>query len=118
MRAQALALALFAITLNLLQPLAHAALLRDGAPKALWGAFCASAPATPDGETGNAPAAAAMHQCCLGLAHAPVLAAPCVSHVAAAPVAKIAAPRDSAASCPPIAIRDGPTRPRGPPLLV
>ena len=35
-RAMALAIALFAITLNFLQPLAHAAMMRDGAPSALW----------------------------------------------------------------------------------
>src|SRR5262249_39305786 len=42
-RAATFAAALFAITLNFLQPLAHAALLRDGGPVAaasLWGAFC------------------------------------------------------------------------------
>ncbi len=35
-RLSALAAALFAITLNFLQPLAHAAMLRDGAPRAMW----------------------------------------------------------------------------------
>ena len=38
-RAAALAAALFAITLNFLQPLAHAALMRSGAP-ANWAAMC------------------------------------------------------------------------------
>ena len=39
-RGMARAVALFAITLNFLQPLAHAALMRDGAPSALWTAMC------------------------------------------------------------------------------
>src|SRR5215470_3083628 len=69
-RAMAMAVALFAITLNFLQPLAHAALLRDGAPSALWTVFCNSAAADPDGKSGPAPVAAQQHECCLGLAHA------------------------------------------------
>ena len=42
MRALGLAVALFAITLNFLQPLAHAAMMRSGAPETLWTAFCNS----------------------------------------------------------------------------
>ena len=46
-RAAAFATALFAITLNFLQPLAHAALMRDGAPRELWSVFCNSTAAGP-----------------------------------------------------------------------
>ncbi len=41
-RAATFAAALFAITLNFLQPLAHAAMMRDGGPMAvsLWTSMC------------------------------------------------------------------------------
>ena len=47
-RASALAVALFAITLNFLQPLAHAAMMRDGMPSTLWTVFCNSSAADPE----------------------------------------------------------------------
>lgn len=76
--AAASATALFAITLNILQPLARAALMRDGGPQggaALWGVFCL--PSTQeDGTTAPVPGSNRVHECCLGLAHAAVLAAP------------------------------------------
>ena len=49
----ALMAALFAVTLNFLQPLAHAASMRDGNPSTLWSMFCNSAVADPAAETGN-----------------------------------------------------------------
>jgi hypothetical protein len=118
MRAFGLAVALFAITLNFLQPLAHAASMRDGAPGALWTAFCNSAAADPDGKSGQLPAKADAHECCLGLAHAPALAAPPILFVALAPVATFIAPLATVERPTPAGIRDGPTRPRGPPLPV
>jgi len=113
-RAAAFAAALFAITLNFLQPLAHAALMRDGAPSALWSVFCNAAPRdTPQ----NAPLAADKHECCLGLAHAAALAAPTMVAVAVEPVAGVVQPLRSIDELAAVGIRDGPHRPRGPPLL-
>ena len=114
----AMAVALFAITLNFLQPLAHAAMMRDGAPEKLWTVFCNSTAADPDGKSGQAPMAASAHECCLGLAHAPALSVPPASFVALAPVSTFIAPLASAEPSTPVAIRDGPTRPRGPPSFV
>jgi hypothetical protein len=121
-RSMALATALFAITLNFLQPLAHAAMMRDGAPSALWTVFCNSTAADPDGQgtgnSGQAPMAASAHECCLGLAHVPAITTPPVSFVALAPVSTFIAPLVTAEQPMPVSIRDGPTRPRGPPALV
>ncbi len=50
-----MAVALFAITLNFLQPVVHAALMRDGAPSALWTVFCNATAADPDGKSGSVP---------------------------------------------------------------
>ena len=116
-RAMAMAVALFAITLNFLQPLAHAALLRDGSPSALWSAFCSAAAADPDGKSGSAPMAAQQHECCLGLAHAGSFAPPPTAFVAVEPVAATAAPLLPSEQPTPVGIRDGPSQPRGPPLL-
>jgi len=118
-RATALAVALFAITLNFLQPLAHAALMRDGslASSPLWTAMCLPA-ATPDDAQGSAPPAGEPHECCLGLAHAPVLAEPSldfqVSEFTAGAV-RLAASTDMPT---PTGIRDGPNQPRAPPSFV
>ncbi len=117
-RVASLAAALFAITLNFLQPLAHAALMRDGGPAAaarIWGAFCAPSAGQDEG---GAPATAAAHDCCLGLAHAPAIAPPStaftpVEHVAAA--IRVEADFDAFS---PVGIRDGPSQPRAPPLFV
>jgi len=114
-RATALAVALFAITLNFLQPLAHAAMMRDGAPSVLWTVFCNSTAADPDGKSGQAPMASSAHECCLGLAHVPAIAAPPHSFVAIAPISTFIAPFVAAEQPTPVGIRDGPTRPRGPP---
>jgi hypothetical protein len=119
-RAAAFAAALFAITLNFLQPLAHAALMRDGGPEAaakMWGVFCLPS-AGQDDTQGQMPAAGRSHECCLGLAHAPALAElsaafVLVEHVAAA--VRFAAATDSLS---PVGIRDGPSQPRAPPAFV
>ncbi len=116
-RAATFAAALFAITLNFLQPLAHAALMRDGGPMAvsLWTSMCSSS-AGQDDEQDSLPAAGKMHECCLGLAHAPTLAAPSTSFVVVQPLA-VAAERPLVAldALAPVGIRDGPSQPRGPP---
>ena len=114
-RAMALAVALFAITLNFLQPLAHAAMMRDGAPSTLWTVFCNSTAADSEGKSSPVPMTASAHECCLGLAHVSAIAAPPLSFVALAPVSTFIAPLVAAEQPTPVGIRDGPTRPRGPP---
>lgn len=122
-RAAAFAAALFAITLNFLQPLAHAALMRDGEPidasgaaATIWGSFCLPAAGQDDAD---APLSVGKsHECCLGLAHAPVLADlsgtfTLVEHVAA--VVHFVAEVDVLS---PVGIRDGPSQPRAPPAFV
>ena len=99
-RVASLAAALFAITLNFLQPLAHAALMRDAGAQAaakMWGK---------------------VHECCLGLAHAPALAElstafALVEHIVTAVF--FFAPTDTLAT---VGIRDGPSQPRAPPSFV
>jgi hypothetical protein len=118
-RALALMAALFAVTFNFLQPLAHAASMRDGNAAALWAMFCKSAVADPDNTTDAAPAKpATQHECCLGLAHAPSLIAPSATFTAVPPVVTALASMLPAEQRPAAAIRDGPTRPRGPPSFV
>jgi hypothetical protein len=119
-RAAAFVAALFAITLNFLQPLAHAALLRDGGlagAASIWGAFCMPAGGQDDSQ-GQAPAAAKVHECCLGLAHAPAIAEP--STVFIRVELGIGGERAAAADdvLTPVGIRDGPSQPRAPPFPV
>lgn len=113
----AMAVALFAITLNFLQPIAHAALLRDGAPSALWTVFCHSTAADPEGKSGPGPTAAWQHECCLGLAHATAFVEPPSAFVVVESVAAVAAPLLPSEQPTSVGIRDGPSQPRGPPLL-
>ena len=120
LRAVAFAVALFAITLNFLQPLAHAALMRDGGSTAgakTWGVFCLPA-AGQDDAHGSAPGTAQVHECCLGLAHAPALAAPPTSFLVVEPVVIVARLVMAADALAPVGIRDGPRQPRGPPSFV
>jgi len=114
-RATAFAAALFAVTLNFLQPLAHAALIRDGAPSTLWSVFCnASAQDAPKG----APVAAGKHECCLGLAHATCFAAPAAVSIAIEPSSATVQPLQPIDLSAAGGIRDGPHQPRGPPSFV
>ena len=119
-RALGLSVALFAITLDFLQPLAHAAAMRDGAlgsmGRALWTAFCTPGVAQDDGQKPASQTSKA-HQCCLGLAQAATVASPPTVFVAVEPVAADMAPSLPAAHATPADIRDGPCRPRGPPSL-
>ena len=117
-RAVSLAAALFAITLNVLQPLAHAALMRDGGLEAaatMWGAFCQT-PSVQDTAEGSAPSAGKVHECCLGLAQAPVLAELSSAFVLVepTPAALQFIPAIDAFST--AGIRDGPSQPRAPPF--
>lgn len=118
-RAVALAAALFAITLNFLQPLAHAALMRGGAP-ANWAALClpsAQQGGTQQGDDQH-PAAAGTHECCLGLAHAATLAEPSTAFVAVERLPERVRPLETAEALTPVGIRDGPSQPRAPPLSI
>ena len=114
-RAAALAAALFAITLNFLQPLAHAALMRDGGATAgTWAAMCLPSTSQPDDQT---PASAATpHECCLGLAHASAVAEPSAAFVAIERAPTTVCPLETAQSFTPVGIRDGPSQPRAPPF--
>lgn len=116
-RAASFAVALFAITLNFLQPLAHAALMRDGGlmTESLWTSMCAPG-AGQDDTTDSLPTAGKLHECCLGLAHAPTLAAPSTSFVVVEPVAiTVERPLVAIDAIGPVGIRDGPSQPRAPP---
>ena len=115
-RAVALAAALIAITLNFLQPLAHAALMRDGAPATLWSVFCSSAPDQRQGGQQQAPLTAEKHECCLGLAQAMAFAPPVAAATVVPPVAIAILPLRTLEVATSVGIRDGPHRPRGPPL--
>jgi hypothetical protein len=119
-RAAALAAALFAITLNFLQPLAHAALMRSGAP------LTSAAMCLPSMQQGGAqqgddqhPATAGtMHECCLGLAPAATLAEPSAAFVAVDRLPESVRPLETAQALAPVGIRDGPSQPRAPPLSI
>jgi len=116
-RAAAFAVALFAITLNFFQPLAHAVVMRDGGPEAAartWGAFCLP---SVDQDDGQAPGQSAgkLHECCLGLANVQVLVGPTGSAFLLVETSRpiVFAASDDIRT--PVGIRDGPHRPRGPP---
>lgn len=118
-RAVAFAAALFAITLNFLQPLAHAALLRDGGPMEaarIWGVFC-----LPDAEQesgkGSLPDAAKIHECCLGLAHAVAMLGPSAAFSVEPPLARPSVVRAASPAVGTTGIRDGPLQARAPPFF-
>ena len=115
-RATAFLAALFAITLNFFQPLAHASAMRAGAPwSPAWAAMCL--PGEGGDETDRAPTAASRtHECCLGLAHSVTLAAPTAVFTVVSPIALAAGATLPDTDVPPTGgIRDGPGQPRGPP---
>lgn len=118
-RAFVLVAALFALTLAIMQPLAHAVMLRSGGPEAaarLWGALCQPTADGGEADQGSGSSSAKVHDCCFGLAHSPVLLGPAVA----------AALVDQSTASNPVpsrhhhpstgAIRDGPNQPRAPPL--
>ena len=108
------------ITLNFLQPLAHAAAMSDGGPGSVWSVLCNASVADTDSvdKADTAPVPAAVkHECCLGLAQAASVIAPSAAYVALPPVTTALAPSLPVARGLAAAIRDGPTRPRGPPSL-
>lgn len=116
-RAVTFVAALFAITLNFLQPLTHAALMRGGdaaAAAGLWGAFCITSGGDEDGQASR-PAPGTLHECCLGLAHAPILAAPPTDFCLLAPALERPALPPAPEAVAAVGIRDGPGQPRAPP---
>lgn len=118
LRSVGLFVALVAVTLNFLQPLAHAAAMRDGPASALWTAFCKSAAASdPQSDGVPAPAGAGQHECCLGLAHAGTDADPPLTFTVLAPLAAISHRPRPAERPATAAIRDGPAQPRAPPFI-
>jgi hypothetical protein len=118
-RAASFVAALFAITLNFLQPLTHAALMREGVPTALWTMFCASTAAHSDKGTAPSPApSAAQHECCLGLPHAQALIEPPKIFLPVVFALPATPPPTATGQPASVGIRDGPHRPRGPPSLV
>ncbi len=65
------------------------------------------------------PASGKMHECCLGLAHAPTLAASPTAFVVVQPVVvSVERPFVALDALAPVGIRDGPSQPHGPPSLV
>ena len=117
-RATVLAAALFAITLNFLQPIAHMALLRAGVPGVLWTTFCNSTAANPSHRPGSGPVhSAAAHECCLGLAHAQALIGPSQTFLPAVFAEFVVLSLPAAEHLTPVGIRDGPHKPRAPPTL-
>ena len=119
-RAAALAAALFAITLNFLQPLAHAALMRSGAP-VTWAAMCLPSvqeKGAQQGDDQHPAKAGAPHECCLGLAHASTIAEPSTAFVAVDRLPENVQPLETAEALTPVGIRDGPSQPRAPPLSI
>jgi len=112
-RSAVLAAALFAITINFLQPLVHAALLRGGPTTvAIWKSMCLSASQEDD----TRPQKDEPHACCLGMANAPSLPALAGSFVAVQLVARVESrPAVAVDALAPVGIRDGPPQPHGPP---
>jgi hypothetical protein len=117
-RAAALAAALCAITLNFLQPLAHAALMRSGAP-ITWAAMCLPSMqqgGAQQGDDQHPASAGTAHECCLGLAHASTIAEPSTAFVAINRLPESVRPLETAEALTPVGTRDGPSQPRAPPL--
>jgi Protein of unknown function (DUF2946) len=118
-RATTFAVALMALTLNFLQPLAHAALMREAGPTTLWSTFCNASAADPDSQRGDSkPVAHVDHDCCLGLAHAVDLVEPSKAFTVLERASQVDLPQPSLALPTPAGIRDGPSQPRGPPSLL
>ena len=117
-RALALATALLAITLNFLQPLVHAALMRDGAPATLWSVFCNAAPDTRSNTGQDVPLAQDKHECCLGLAHAVAFTSPAAIFTPSSVSRRPSGRWSTFDQLTPVGIRDGPHQPRGPPSFV
>lgn len=127
-RSIAFIVALFAITLNAVLPLAHAVSMRaawdggsasDGASaRGLWPVLCQAMDQADDGTGMPAPSAGKAHECCLGLPNAWALVAPAgiVTRIEG-----VLAERDRSVVPPsflPSGIRGDPLQPRAPPSFV
>lgn len=116
-RTVALAAALLAITLLALQPLVHAASMRDDpGARSLWRSLCLATDEETD-ERGAMPIGGKAHACCLGLPHAWAVAAPDVAFTRVEPVASRGPAVVVQRRVPATGIRDGPLQPRAPPFL-
>jgi hypothetical protein len=118
LRSMALTMALFAVTLAIFQPLAHALMLRMGgleAATAMWGSLCQ--PTAGKGEADSkAPATASIHDCCFGLAHAQAQVLPSGVSIEVEAAEGVVGVRPAHHQPSTGAIRDGPNQPRAPPL--
>jgi hypothetical protein len=116
-QAAALAVALFAVSINFLQPLAHAALMRHGGPLAtlLWKSMCV-AEASDDK---SMPSQDETTKCCLGLSYAAELPALATAFLLVQYAPSIdRRPSVALDALAPVGIRDGPAQPHGPPPTV
>jgi hypothetical protein len=114
----ALFAALLGITLTALQPLTEAIAARHGASWTPWSIFCKAAAAyDTDGDNSGVPQAAAKHECCLGLAHAPAMVEPSAAFASVDFVTPSDTPLRRVEVATSVGIRDGPHQPRAPPLL-
>jgi len=108
--------ALFAITLNFLQPLAHAALMRDGGPTD-WVSMCLPG-AGQDDQQGSTPADGKQHECCLALPRAGAGHAIGGLRRRRATLFRRRPSSDGRDALAIVGIRDGPSQPRAPPSFV
>ena len=117
-RAATFLAALLAISLNFLQPVAHAALMRGAGLPSMAGvrtALCAPSGSEDPGQPAL-PKSSPVHECCLGLAHAPPLAAPPTVFFVLAPALERPRRPPALVAAAAVGNRDGPGKPRGPPL--
>jgi hypothetical protein len=118
LRSLALIAALFAVTLAIMQPLVHSVMLRIGGPEAgggLWATICQPSADGEPSDRSNSPASK-FHDCCFGLAHAPVLLGPSVASIFVDQVLRSDSVPSKHHHPTTGAIRDGPQQPRAPPL--
>ena len=83
----------------------------------MWGVFCLPNAGQDDAQ-GQMPASGKSHECCLGLAHAPVLAKLSTEFILVEHVAAAVHFRMAIDALLPVGIRDGPSQPRAPPAFV
>ena len=118
LRAIALMLGLFAVTMAVLQPLANAAALRIGGPEAasrMWDVFCKADASDKSGDSQSIPMDK-QHSCCFGLAHAQALAFPSADFLHVSHLQSVLFFVDADGRPTTGGIRDGPHRARAPPL--
>ncbi len=89
--------------------------MREGGviASSLWASMCL--PSHGQADTQDSVPVGTQHECCLGLTHAPVLAAPSAVFVAIDLPVTIVGPLAAAPLLAVVGIRDGPSQPRAPP---